>query len=194
MKKLSQITESVWSDIHKRSNGRSLRKENTYRFNINDLKEVDLGPQVSFLWADFDLEANGEFFFSRDQVDDMIPQIEKTGWRLPQSPVELRKFIKTILKNDNLVTEWHSEAFGIIKNTETGAFVSFPTESKWGQSYWATDDYPKYYTVDYKYQKKDRRSFDMCDYNFEGSTKMVLIRTNNEPREKKLKIRLVKDK
>ena len=191
MKKLS---ESVWMDIHKHSTGEVEREEDRYRFNIDDLKEVDLGPQVPFLWADFDLEANGEFFFDRDQVDDMIPQIEKTGWRLPQSPVELKKFIKTILKNDNLVAEWHPEAFGMIKNTETGAYVSFPTGSKWGQSYWATDDYTKYYTVDDKYPKEDRRSFDMCDYNFEGSKKMVLIQTNNALREKKLKIRLVKDK
>lgn len=190
------ISESVWGDMRRRAEGQSDRKENTYKFNIDDLKEIDLGPQVPFYWADFDLEANGEYYFDRDMVDDMLPQIKKTGWRLPYGPFELKNFIKTIKRFDDFEAEWHPQAFGMIKNTKTGAFVSFPTSSEYGQSYWAEDDYRKTRPEDTKYQPDgpNARSFDMGNQYYEDSSKMVLLSTNNDRRYKKLKIRLVKDK
>ena len=74
MKKLS---ESVWTDMQKRSTGDSVRMEDTIRTNIKDISPVDIG--VSVLWADKDLEINGDTFVYIDQVKGF----EKDGWRLP---------------------------------------------------------------------------------------------------------------
>ena len=77
MKKLSNINESVWSNIHKRSNGSSERKEDMIKTNIKDMIPVDIG--VSVLWADRDLEINEEV----DLTFDEIKNFEIDGWRLP---------------------------------------------------------------------------------------------------------------
>ena len=75
MKKLS---ESVWSDIHKRSNGDQLRKEDELT-NIRYLKPLDMGGSV--LWADNDLELkDGETYFTFDEVFELI---NNSDWRLP---------------------------------------------------------------------------------------------------------------
>ena len=158
---MRKLSESVWMDIHKHSTGEVEREEDRYRFNIDDLKEVDLGPQVPFYWADFDLEANGEYYFDRDMVDDMLPQIKKTGWRLPYVPFELRDFLKVIDRYDEFETEFKPQAFGMIKNKETGAFISFPSPSEFGEHYWAEDDYRKRYPDEEKSGIQTDRSFDM---------------------------------
>ena len=73
MKKLS---ESVWMEIHKHSNGDVERKEDDT--NIRRLKPVDLGGSV--LWADKDLVVRGNCLFTYDEVKAMI---EDLNWRLP---------------------------------------------------------------------------------------------------------------
>lgn len=77
MKKLSNINESTWGDMRKRSSGEQIRKEDTIKTNIKDISPVDIG--VSVLWADKDLEVNGDTFVYIDQVKGF----EKDGWRLP---------------------------------------------------------------------------------------------------------------
>lgn len=190
MKKLS---ESVWSDIHKRSNGEQLRKEDTYKFNIDELKEIDLGPQVPFYWADIDLKANGDTEFNRDTVDEMLPQIKKTGWRLPYGPFELKSFIKSIIRYDCFTTEFKSYFYGIIRNEDTGASLKFDISNEFGESYWAEDDYRKTYPNE-RVASNTERSFYVGEEYFEGNKKMCLISTNNRERHQKAKIRLVKDK
>lgn len=190
MKKLS---ESVWGDIRKRADGKTERQENTFKFNIDKLKEVDLGLYVPFYWADFDLEANGEYFFNWYEVEAMLPQIKKTGWRLPYGPFELKSFIKTILRRPELETEFHPEAYGMIKNSAINTYVSFPTSSEFGESYWVEDDYRTKYPGE-KVVSGTERCFYMGNEYFEGNKKMTLLSFNNQERDKKLKIRLVKDK
>ena len=69
------VNESVWVDIHKRSNGIKTRKEDAT--NIDSIKPVDIGASV--LWADRDLEKQGEYLFAFDE----IPPINSKEWRLP---------------------------------------------------------------------------------------------------------------
>ena len=72
------INESVWADIHRRSNGTQERKEDIPT-NIKNIVPVDMG--VSVLWADQDLEfKDGNVFFTYDEAIDCI---KNTDWRLP---------------------------------------------------------------------------------------------------------------
>lgn len=79
MKKLSNINESVWADIHKRSNGVKVRKEDEIG-NLSKLKPIDMGGTV--LWADDDLSLKDEddCYFTFDEVFELI---KNSGWRLP---------------------------------------------------------------------------------------------------------------
>ena len=77
MKKLSQITESIWSDIQDRSMGKTVRKEDEIG-NIKELKSVDMGGTV--FWADKDLCCFDEYHFGYSEV---FEYIKKSEWRLP---------------------------------------------------------------------------------------------------------------
>ena len=82
MKKLSNITESIWSDLQDRSSGDVIRKEDEMG-NLYKLNPIDLGGSV--LWSDVDLEVNGETYFDWKELQEMLPKIEKSGWRLIKS-------------------------------------------------------------------------------------------------------------
>lgn len=78
MKRLSKIDESVWSDMHKRSNGVSIRKEDETN-NLHYLEPLDMGGSI--LWADCDLALNdGDCYFTFDEVFELI---KDSDWRLP---------------------------------------------------------------------------------------------------------------
>ena len=77
MKKLSNIYESIWTNINKRSEGNLERKEDIVG-NIKELKPVDMGCDV--LWADRDLEYDGNVHFLFDDIQRLIQNSE---WRLP---------------------------------------------------------------------------------------------------------------
>ena len=74
MKKLS---EAIWNDIRKQSTGKQERQEDKFVTNLNEIVPVDLGLDV--LWADRDLEVDGEVFIPLD-----IANALNTGeWRRP---------------------------------------------------------------------------------------------------------------
>ena len=77
MKKLSKIDESIWADIHKRSNGDAIRKEDEIG-NLHKLNPVDMGGSV--YWADADLKYDGKIYFLFDEIKELI---KNSGWRLP---------------------------------------------------------------------------------------------------------------
>ena len=79
MKKLSNITESIWSDIQDRSTGDVIRKEDDNN-NLRKLKPIDLGRNTTVYWADEDLEYDGETYFTFDEAFELIKNSE---WRLP---------------------------------------------------------------------------------------------------------------
>lgn len=68
------ITESVWSDMHKRSNGEQERKED--KFNP---EYVDFGENTTVYWAKDALNIDGENkFYFKD-----VEYYNNNGWRLP---------------------------------------------------------------------------------------------------------------
>ena len=100
MKKLSNIDESVWADIHKRSNGQTVRKEDETT-NIREIIPLDLG--LSVLWADRDLEwknYNG-CYFDYDEADNVV---KNSGWRIPtkNESYELFSYAKAVMNTDDV--------------------------------------------------------------------------------------------
>lgn len=79
MKKLSQIEESIWGDMRRRADTKSHRKEEEVG-NLDQLQPVDMGGFV--LWADKDLEIDGNKFFTFEEAIDFVEEHE-TEWRLP---------------------------------------------------------------------------------------------------------------
>jgi hypothetical protein len=95
MKKLSNIDESFWGDVHKRSRGDEIRKEDELT-NIRELVPVDMG--VSVLWADKDLEyRDGNCYFDFNEASNII---KNSKWRIHtrQESYELFRYT-TMIKN-----------------------------------------------------------------------------------------------
>ena len=77
LRKKDNVSESVWADIHKRSNGDAIRKEDEIG-NLHKLKSIDMGGSV--YWADEDLKYDGKTHFLFDEIQELI---QNSGWRLP---------------------------------------------------------------------------------------------------------------
>ena len=73
------LGESVWMDIHKHSTGDVERKEDRLVGAVKNLVPVDLGGKC--LWADRDLEIDGQTAFTYDDASQFIDGVN--GWRLP---------------------------------------------------------------------------------------------------------------
>ena len=72
------INENIFDGIGKRLKGDVLRKEDETT-NIKKIKPVDIGTSV--LWADDDLQIEGDYLFSFDELEEILPKLN--GWRLP---------------------------------------------------------------------------------------------------------------
>ena len=107
MKKLSEITESIWSDMQERGTGDTIKKEDQIITNIKDMKPVDLGSDVPVYFADIDLEVNGEVKFTWEEVKGFIQKIEETGWELPAGP----KGMHSIFYNGNQPPRFRDDAY-----------------------------------------------------------------------------------
>lgn len=193
-----KTNESTWGDMRKRSSGDVLREEDVFHFNIKDMKPIDLGSDFPVYWADIDLEANGTNEFDWEETERMIPQIEKTGWRLPKAPNEIfQMFGKDIVKRDEYLHRFWMAAQGngykgVISSEETGETLKFISDNPHCVSYWCTDDWV-YLSPGGRINFENERCFDVSpDSRYEGE--FSLIRTNNMNRTKKIRIRLVKDK
>ena len=105
MRKLSNITESVWNDIRKRGLGDEVKEEDRLT-NLKELVPVDMGTTV--LWADRDLEYKNEddpSYFTYEEVEDIV---KKSEWRIPTKDefYELYKYTREIKNTDEVfVTE-----------------------------------------------------------------------------------------
>lgn len=98
MKKLSNISESVWSDIQDRSTGEAFRKEDEIG-NIKEIKPIDKGGSV--LWADMDFEDNGLHLFTFEEANEIVKRLN--GWRLPtlDEVAELDRHKNLLWSNDD---------------------------------------------------------------------------------------------
>jgi hypothetical protein len=75
MKKLSQLKESHWSEMNRRSQGIVVRKE-------DQIQPVDLGNHCDFYFANDDFSYMGKNEFTSDEIKSLsFPN----GWRLPTS-------------------------------------------------------------------------------------------------------------
>lgn len=83
MRKLSEINvnEGMWKSGLDRARNNTERLEDKLVSNIKSLKEVDLG--LSFNFADDDLVVDGFVRFGYEKMMELIPFIEKHGWRIP---------------------------------------------------------------------------------------------------------------
>ena len=105
MKKLS---ESIWGDIRKKSLGTEERLER--KSNVKDMVPVDLG--LSVLWADRNLEINGNNKFLIDEIKDYEPD----GWRRPtrEEADELLKCKWTSNRDQLTPAQIHSDGYKIV--------------------------------------------------------------------------------
>ena len=68
------VNESFWGDVHKRSRGDEIRKEDAY-----NPEYIDFGEDTTVYWAKHNFEIDGETRFTFDEVKDF----NNDGWRLP---------------------------------------------------------------------------------------------------------------
>lgn len=102
------INESVWADIHKRSSGTQVKKEDEIG-NLHKLKPIDMGGSV--LWADVDLEYEGNSYFDFDEAQELI---SGSNWRLPM--------LGDIAELDNIPLHTISDSFVFITSDNSLVF------------------------------------------------------------------------
>ena len=93
------VSESIWTDMQKRSSGDDLRKEDDLT-NIRELVPVEMG--VTVLWADRDLEwKDGGFYFNYNEASNII---KNSKWRIPTKKESYELFqYTTMIKNTDEV-------------------------------------------------------------------------------------------
>ena len=95
MKKLSKINEGLWKSGIERSRSGELRKEDRIPpNNLSELQEIDFIPTLPFVFADRNLEINGNEMISAGFYEHNYTKIEKSGWRLPT--VDEIKYIQSL--------------------------------------------------------------------------------------------------
>lgn len=177
MKKLSNIDESVWADIHKRSNGSQDRKEDNLTNTTNLKKIIPIDLHCSVLWADRDLEYNdGSYYFDFNEVNDIL---KKSEWRLP---------------TQNEVTELFINA-SIIKATTEECIIADDNKSVSLTFYkhgYQTDFNKVFDEETYCFWTSTKDHTD-SDYHIFGCIKRYMsLYTSND--KNRLCVRLVKDK
>ena len=164
MKQLSKIVkESVWADIHKRSNGEQERKED--RFNP---EYVDFGPDTTVYWAKDALEIDGENRFYFEDVENY----NNNGWRLPT--------LEEVKQVDfqNCRRSWYRDDDGIgyhwIK-LEHGTLRIKTEESIYGFSAWTKDRLEKWQNHAYDYGYDNMSKFDIDSDNIHYAKLYVFL-------------------
>lgn len=150
MKKLSKISESIWSDIQDRSSGEVIRDED--KFNPD---YVDFGDNTTVYWAIDNLEIDGEvkFYFSD------VQKYNNNGWRLPT--VDEVKQINW----DNIRTPWYDGCKHL--KFQGGIELRLFTNGSGGFHMWTKDACAKWPTAawSYGYDNMDKFSVDSFNKN-----------------------------
>ena len=148
MKRLSNILETYWSNMNRRSQGTLTRKEDIIKSNVKDMVPVDLG--LSVLWADRDLEIDGKTEFTIDKVEDYEP----AGWRRPtrEEADELFKNCKKWTSNKNQMAPrlrmdtyqvtFHNNGNELVFNCRFGKYNEFfERENTEQEGYWSSFEF-----------------------------------------------------
>lgn len=189
------IKEGLWSKGVDRSKSGEERLENKVVLNTNEFKEIDLG--FPFVFANIDLTVDGDEKITWLKFEDIKLQIERTGWRLPGWH-ELKKLLFKFAGNPpelnddlNVYTKYEmNKTFVYVKSKKTDEMLEFVIDNPYGQSYWC--GYDKTSLEKNSALIKNARIMRINDpkYAYNG----MLFSFENEDKNEKLKIRLVKDK
>lgn len=184
MKKLSNIKESVWSDIQDRNSGEVIRKEDEIG-NLSHLKPVDMGGTV--LWADQDLVVDGIEHFTFDEVWEII---KNSAWRLP-TVKEVAELDKCQLFRDgnNVYLESGDGKLGFQKKGVIYVFHNHPNHLDDGAVYYGWTSEP------YEYSSNHIHIMVIDNSNLEHSPLNQTINSQvTQSTNSKCCVRLVKDK
>ena len=147
MKKLSKITESIWSDMQDRSSGETIRKED--KFNPD---YVDFGDDTTVYWAIDNLEIDGEGKFYFDDIKDY----NNNGWRLPTvDEVNQLKW--------NIWISWY-EGCNHLK-FDDGNELKLKTNGSGGFNMWTKEINTKFPNAAYAYGFNNSHDFDITSFN-----------------------------
>ena len=147
MKKLSKITESIWSDMQDRSSGETIRKED--KFNPD---YVDFGDDTTVYWAIDNLEIDGEGRFYFDDIKDY----NNNGWRLPTvDEVNQLKW--------NIWISWY-EGCNHLK-FDDGNELKLKTNNNDGFHMWTKEINTKFPNTAYAYGFDNSHDFDITSFN-----------------------------
>ena len=147
MKKLSKITESIWSDMQDRSSGETIRKED--KFNPD---YVDFGDDTTVYWAIDNLEIDGEGKFYFDDIKDY----NNNGWRLPTvDEVNQLKW--------NIWISWY-EGCNHLK-FDDGNELKLKTNGSGGFNMWTKEINAKFPNAAYAYGFNNSHDFDITSFN-----------------------------
>ena len=147
MKKLSKITESIWSDMQDRSSGETIRKED--KFNPD---YVDFGDDTTVYWAIDNLEIDGEGKFYFDDIKDY----NNNGWRLPTvDEVNQLKW--------NIWISWY-EGCNHLK-FDDGNELKLKTNDSDGFHMWTKEINTKFPDAAYAYGFDNSHDFDITSFN-----------------------------
>ena len=147
MKKLSKITESIWSDMQDRSSGDKIRQED--KFNPD---YVDFGDDTTVYWAIDNLEIDGEGKFYFDDIKDY----NNNGWRLPTvDEVNQLKW--------NIWISWY-EGCDHLK-FDDGNELKLKTNDSDGFHMWTKEINTKFPDAAYAYGFDNSHDFDITSFN-----------------------------
>ena len=147
MKKLSKITESIWSDMQDRSSGDTVRKED--KFNPD---YVDFGDDTTVYWAIDNLEIDGEGKFYFDDIKDY----NNNGWRLPTvDEVNQLKW--------NIWIAWY-EGCNHLKFDDDNE-LKLKTNGSGGFYMWTKEINTKFPNAAYAYGFDNSHDFDITSFN-----------------------------
>ena len=147
MKKLSKITESIWSDMQDRSSGETIRKED--KFNPD---YVDFGDDTTVYWAIDNLEIDGEGRFYFDDIKDY----NNNGWRLPTvDEVNQLKW--------NIWISWYEGCNHL--QFDDGNEVKLKTNNNDGFHMWTKEINTKFPNTAYAYGFDNSHDFDITSFN-----------------------------
>lgn len=189
MKKLSIINENIFDGIGKRSKGGIVRKEDNT--NISELKQIDLGKDFPVYFADKDFISAGNDVFTWSDAENIMSKLNNSGWRLPKYDEIIDMFFKSTFRHilkDNIEQSFKPNEYVSITNKDTGVSITFYIDNNFGNGYWC--DWSNDDKTNNRTSGPNAREFFAGDSFGDG----IYISTNNENKEKELKIRLVKDK
>ena len=147
MKKLSKITESIWSDIQDRSSGDTVREED--KFNPD---YVDFGDDTTVYWAIDNLEIDGEGKFYFDDIKDY----NNNGWRLPTvDEVNQLKW--------NIWISWNKGCNHL--KFDDGNELKLKTNNNDGFHMWTKEINTKFPNTAYAYGFDNSHDFDITSFN-----------------------------